>query len=101
MKKRLDSIMDVGRKRGGVIIACLAVIAVLGTGLILAINTNNNNASPDTVIPDEAEKAGIAANYRELLSETNNLVLYRNYANKYMLDSAVGIFKEMYPDMVR
>jgi beta-lactamase regulating signal transducer with metallopeptidase domain len=32
MKKRLSSIMEVGRKRGGVIIASIIVIAVLGTG---------------------------------------------------------------------
>lgn len=37
--------------------------------------------------------------YLEQLPETDKLVLYRTVSNKFLLDPAINIFKEMYPDV--
>ncbi|MCL2816261.1 MAG: extracellular solute-binding protein [Oscillospiraceae bacterium] len=102
MKSRLSAIMDAGRKRGGVIIACVIVVAVLATGLLLAVNTSkplDNTPKQDKGLQADAEGNSTPLNYLEQLPETDTLVLWRNYANKWLLDPAVNIFKEMYPNV--
>ena len=102
MKKRLTSIMDAGRKRGGVIIAVIVVLAVLGTGLILAINTGRPlDDTPERDMESQTDEKGneITLNALEQLPETDKLVLWRTDTNKWLLDPAVNIFKTMYPDV--
>jgi len=102
MKKRLSSVMDSGRKKGGIIIACIIVIGVLGTGLLIAINTNKPlDDTPKQNIEKQTDEKGNTTplNYLDQLPATDKLVLWRNVANKYILDSAIKIFNEIYPDI--
>ena len=88
--------MNLFKKRGGIIIACVIVVAVLGTGVLLAMNTNKPlDKAPRHESQMDAE--GNPLNYLEQLPETNKLVLYRNIFNYYLLDPAVKIFQWMYP----
>ncbi|MCL2518886.1 MAG: extracellular solute-binding protein, partial [Oscillospiraceae bacterium] len=90
MKKRLSSIMDTARKRAGVIIACVIVIAVLGTGLVLAIKINwpaISELMPDTQQP--------SINILEL-EDTDKLVIYgHNSFIDSILKPAVTYYKNM------
>ena len=100
MKSRLSAIMDAGRKRGGVIIAAIIVMGVLATGLVLAINTDKPvDTLKNTKSQTDEQGDEIQINYLEQLPETDKLVLYRTPINSWMIDPAINIFGEMYPDV--
>ncbi|MCL2813506.1 MAG: extracellular solute-binding protein [Oscillospiraceae bacterium] len=102
IKKRLSSIMDTGRKRGGFIIACIIVAAVLGTGLIIAVNTNKpleDTPKKEKILQIDEQGNEVQINALKQLPETDKLVLWRNFLNKSLLDPAVKVFKRIYPDV--
>ena len=87
MKKRLSAVMDAGRKRGGIIIACIIVVAVLAIGFILALN--NNNTIDNTL-------TGVNENDIDF---TNTLVLYGMPYGDHLFSIAINIFKQKYPNV--
>jgi ABC-type glycerol-3-phosphate transport system substrate-binding protein len=102
MKKTLSSTVFVLYKKVGYIIGAVVVLAVLGTGLILALNTNRPlDENPNRNIESQTDEKGniIQTNYFEQLPETEKLVLYRTGDNKWLLDPAIIIFKSTYPDV--
>ena len=56
MKSRISSIMDIARKRRGTIILCTALLLIIGTGLIFAVNSTSTPEDP--ALPDRPPSTG-------------------------------------------
>jgi len=69
----------------------LAILAILP--LLAACTETKNDSEPQKV--DDNKQSG----YLEALPETDKLVLYRTTSNYYLLDPAVKIFRQLYPDV--
>lgn len=48
MKNRISSIMDTSKKKAGFVILCVVLVAIIGTGVALAV-TNNENGDNSTI----------------------------------------------------
>ena len=48
MKDRISSIMDTSKKKAGFAILCIVLVAIIGTGVVLAV-TNNENSDNSTI----------------------------------------------------
>jgi len=102
MKRRLSAIMDTVQKRRGYIIGVVVVLAVLLSGYFIMIKPRIPVAdalqeTAKTQTDGEGEATQI--NYLEKLPKTDKLVLYRTEVNSWLLDPAMKIFEDMYPDV--
>ena len=106
MKNRIISIMDTKKKKGGIIILCVVLIAIIGTGTVFAIN-NATITSPKEVMNANAgtgtanlavknfniNEAYNMGNYSEFLKVENDSVRY--YYDGYWVRS---LYDENNPD---
>jgi beta-lactamase regulating signal transducer with metallopeptidase domain len=60
MKKRIFSIMDMGKKRAGVAVICAATLLTLGTGAALAVNAAESAPKTNVAIADGNQNTGSA-----------------------------------------
>lgn len=96
MKKRILSIMDTGKKRTGIAIACVVLIATIGTGFAFAANVSpiyaNNDSSGSTTIHDSeipydaADKYGKYAEFGLTLDMTSGNLYYNGELIRYFED---------------
>ena len=61
MKTRIFSIMDTTKKKAGITILCVALIATIGTGIVFAAGSANNVNPVNVAIEKQAEKTTIGA----------------------------------------
>jgi hypothetical protein len=55
MKKRLYSIMDTRKKRAGMLVVCLMVFSVMATGVLFAVQEQQNTPPYDALLDGEAD----------------------------------------------
>ncbi len=103
MKNRISSIMDTSKKKAGVVVLCVTLIAIIGAGTAFAINSASPkevaaaNAGTDIVNPPAGElnikETFNIGNYSEFLKVENDSVRY--YYNGHWVRS---LYDENNPD---
>lgn len=86
MKKRISSIMDTKKKKIGATIMCLAVVLILGTGILFAYNIPTAEASDNSSLQsstDESVNNSPFEGWRDFLTYDKDLSIYR-FNGKWM-----------------
>jgi beta-lactamase regulating signal transducer with metallopeptidase domain len=76
VKKRIFSIMDTKKKKAGILILCLLVIGVLGTGTVLTAGRNAGSGLKTSKIGTSASVQNIAGKWAEAVKKRDGKAQY-------------------------
>jgi len=90
MKKRIFSIMDMGKKKTGLTILCATLILTLGTGFAFAANLSQIDGTPVGTPATIAERYSIYEQYGMTYDPEKDLFSYDNKIVRYFTDAEAG-----------